>query len=1458
MKKLLILIFFIPLVASAAWYNIFNPLSWFDGLTFGAPQYNLFRSLIPETDSKYYVGTSTIQWAGGHFDEICLSADCKTSWPSSGTGVGTISTSTIPTIGNLSYWTGIGYPSTLGTVATTTLTATTPLALSQAISVIGGSASVLSISTTTNNLFSGVGGQILSYNDGVGYLPIATSSINVGTATALANNGANCNAGNAPLGVDASGAVESCFDVWTEAENTSAAYIALTDLSATWPIVYNSGTGAFTFTGLSTTTDSGVSDGLAYFGSGILTSTATSSIKGSEITNDSNWIALTDLSATSPIIYDNSTGAFTWVGLATTTQPSSSNLLVSNGGAGVFGVATNTVSCSGSVSCSSFDAITSGSITITGTDNTASTTLLGDTNYWSTLQTFTYASTTYASFDTASTSALVASNSVNLFGGGAKTTANALCQQLTGSADLCDGSDATGSGGAGTVSTSSAPTIGNLAFWTSTGAWPETLGTVATTSLTAASPLALSNAISVIGGSASEITLDTSGLWTGIAGQAYSLVATSSLNLSDFNNDSAFIALTDLSATWPITYNSGTGAIAFDGLSTTTDSGVSDGLAYFGSGILTSTATSSLNTSELTNDAAFIDLTDLSATYPISYDNGTGAFTFGWSYPFPSGATTTLLTFTYASTTYASFDTASSTQWIGGGLQECNATTGKLNWDSTTLQFKCDTDQTGAGGAFSWTVLTDANATTSPLLVGTSTLPNAFGITSFGITATSTDTTDLLQLIDSTDTEVFAVDVGGRASTTNLSASGWIEAGGQGYHNNLAIISAYSTTTGADYADLFFASSSDLFLGNFLRFTDSNGTDYFSMERTGEFNALRVDVSSYYEFNNKNFLTAFVGPGALHGAGELDNTFLGDGAGTTNPGNGNTLVGYSTANGSLGNTSDYNTIIGSFAADLLGLGGNADDNVIIGAEAAQAVTTGSQNIIIGAFAGYSGTALTTGSNNIIIGDNGDAGSATRANAILIGNGLTANNNAELRIGSLITGQNSDSATLGALGIGTSTPKWKLQAASTTMPQLALTGNATDDHWTFRSIGNTFAIATASPTTYATTTVPSIKIGSDNVVTFGNNSATCIALTGSADLCDGSDASGGGGDWSWDLGDYLGVTVNSTTTPLRLLATTPYSLIASSSLIQYASTTQLSVGSDYVTDLDGAGLTLTSGVLNLDWTYPFPSAATTTIVDFTNSLKISGGTQGFAYLGSGGLVNSISTSTLANYMFPFTAYGASTSTILGFTNGFFSTASSTISSALRLPSLTQGFSYIGSGGLVSTISTSTLANHILPFTSYGFSTSSVAGFTGGLFSTASSTFSSTFNLPAIAGNFPYVNSSGTVVATTSPLFVEKSFTNWASTTPGLSSSIYASGATTTISFYLPRTITFSGAGGNIRTGTSLLCEIGNGTASTTRILTTTAGETSDSTTLSGKVTVACGSGISNPDDANITFYGEYAK
>lgn len=84
--------------------------------------------------------------------------------------------------------------------------------------------------------------------------------------------------------------------------------------------------------------------------------------------------------------------------------------------------------------------------------------------------------------------------------------------------------DQTG-GGSGTVSTSTTETKGQLPYWTSTAGTPATLGSVATTSLTASAPLSLSQPISVIGSSASVLSLSTAGDWTGtfdgIEGSSY-------------------------------------------------------------------------------------------------------------------------------------------------------------------------------------------------------------------------------------------------------------------------------------------------------------------------------------------------------------------------------------------------------------------------------------------------------------------------------------------------------------------------------------------------------------------------------------------------------------------------------------------------------------------------------------------------------------------------------------------------------------------------------------------------------------------------------------------------------------------------------------------------------------------------------------------------------------------------
>lgn len=500
--------------------------------------------------------------------------------------------------------------------------------LSQGFAGIGSNGIIYPFATSSI-LLSTLGGAVTDSQ-----VPNTITIDLASTATALAANGANCSSGNAPLGVNASGAVESCFDVWTEAENTSAAYISLTNLSATYPIAYNNGTGAFTFNGLSTTTNSGLSQGFVYVGSGGLLQTAASStalaskqdvlVSGTNIKtiNGSSVLGSGDLTVTGSgsglasstpwtfgsLVVAKDNGSVTTIATSTIrtseltndagfltsyTSPyeiATSSIAVpqvayftQTGGRTTLGsVATGTITCSGTgVSCSTTGlSVLGGNLTITGSDTNASSTLLADTNTWSGTNRFNFASTTYHSFTTASTTNLniggdsfidltgtglavssgvlntsnipnaslanstisgiaLGSNlanltatdstltfsgtynggtartiglnlgnantwtvnqtfnyssstayssfntssstlalsgtastsvlnalSVNLFGGGAKTTANSLCVQLTGSADLCDGSDAAGAGGAfpWTVNTGYNSTTTTLGF----------------------------------------------------------------------------------------------------------------------------------------------------------------------------------------------------------------------------------------------------------------------------------------------------------------------------------------------------------------------------------------------------------------------------------------------------------------------------------------------------------------------------------------------------------------------------------------------------------------------------------------------------------------------------------------------------------------------------------------------------------------------------------------------------------------------------------------------------------------------------------------------------------------------------------------------------------------------------------------------------------------------------------
>ena len=115
-----------------------------------------------------------------------------------------------------------------------------------------------------------------------------------------------------------------------------------------------------------------------------------------------------------------------------------------------------------------------------------------------------------------------------LTGNGTGRLATSTCVDITGSAALCDGNDATGSGGsAAAVATSTNETTGRLAYWTSTSGTPATLGEVATTTLTATSPLSFSNPVVKVGGVDSILTIatTTNSLFTGSQGQVLAYTA---------------------------------------------------------------------------------------------------------------------------------------------------------------------------------------------------------------------------------------------------------------------------------------------------------------------------------------------------------------------------------------------------------------------------------------------------------------------------------------------------------------------------------------------------------------------------------------------------------------------------------------------------------------------------------------------------------------------------------------------------------------------------------------------------------------------------------------------------------------------------------------------------------------------------------------------------------------------
>lgn len=158
------------------------------------------------------------------------------------------------------------------------------------------------------------------------------------------------------------------------------------------------------------------------------------------------------------------------------------------------------------------------------------------------------------------------------------------------------------------------------------------------------------------------------------------------------------------------------------------------------------------------------------------------------------------------------------------------------------------------------------------------------------------------------------------------------------------------------------------------------------------------------------------------------------------------------------------------------------------------------------------------------------------------------------------------STGGYVGFATTTPAGAVvSVASTTQPQLLLTGGVTDAGWAIRSIGNIFYIAsTTNLVGFATSSTWGLKIDSNNLTTVNNlalstTSAGCAAIMSTGQLTSiGTACGAGGGLSSYDawthllFGGALGPNYAATTSQMAISTSTAATNVAA---LTVASTTK---------------------------------------------------------------------------------------------------------------------------------------------------------------------------------------------------------------------------------------------------------------------------------------------------------------
>ena len=665
----------------------------------------------------------------------------------SGGGVGTVSTSSAPVIGNIPYWTGNGYPATLGTVATSTLTGNYPISISNSPMIIGASGAVVSFPATSTLYGTGSNGQVLMWSGSPTWTTTTSlSTIGSGTNGQIAYwTGANTLSSlssSTIYGTGSNGQVlmwSGSAPVWT-ATNTP-----VVSLTANYPLSVNANTGAVTISTVATSS-------LA------LTTSAFASPNISQWTNNSGYWNLA--SATIPVSAGG-TGAITLSGLVlgngTAAMTATSVVAVNYGGSGA-----NTLT---------------GLLLGNGTSPFTGTTTVA-TNYGGTGITTTPSYGQLLMGNTTNTYTPTATTSLGIwrpaYGGTGSTTLSGILWGNGTNSVNSTGTVAVNFGGTGST------TLSGILKGNGTGGIQSAL--VGTDYQAAGSYQTLDSDLTTIAGltvAKGDVMIGSaSPAWTNLAvgtngyvlmasttaTNGLSWMATSTLGISGAGG------VTSLTANYPLSVDTGTGAVT---ISTVATSSLSLLVGSFASS----------NISQWTNNSGYWNLA--SATIPVAnggtgaitlsgivFGNGTAALTTTTTVAVNYGGTGITTTPTYGQMLVGNGTTYTLTATTSLGLITGSGTTGDLAYFSgvkalsSTSTLATNKGGTGIATTPAYGQLLLGNSTNTYTLSATTSL-GVFGVTNGGTgAATLSGVLFGNGTAAVTTTTTLAVNYGGTGATT--------------------------------------------------------------------------------------------------------------------------------------------------------------------------------------------------------------------------------------------------------------------------------------------------------------------------------------------------------------------------------------------------------------------------------------------------------------------------------------------------------------------------------------------------------------------------------------------------------------------------------------------------------------------------------------------------------------------